>query len=99
MSLNQIEGLFNRHAKIADGKYISVERVRQLLGRGAVQYAKNAVKGYRRFADYWNIYGTVEVFTFEGFYLAFRYFSIMEVKNGKYNAWQSVDYLSRPEFA
>ena len=46
----QEKAIFARHANIAGGKYISVEKAVQLLGKDAVQYAINVVKGYANMA-------------------------------------------------
>lgn len=95
----QEKELFARHAEIADGKYISVEKVRKLLGKDAVQYAVNAVKGYSNMEVYYNLHNNTPVLTFDGFLKAFRYFRMVEIKKGLYNAYQTPDYLGRPEFA
>lgn len=95
----QEKAIFNRHADIADGKYISKEKAVQLLGKDAVQYAINAVKGYGDMAAYYNIYDDVPVLTLNGFLNAFSFFHMMEIKKGLYNAYQTPDYLGRPEFA
>lgn len=95
----QKKEIFARNADIAGGKYISVERSTQLLGKDAVRYAINAVKGYSNMAAYYNIYDGVEVLTLDGFLNAFRFFHMMEIKKGLYNAYQTPDYLGRPEFA
>lgn len=42
----QEKEIFARHADIAEGKYISVKKAVELLGKDAVQYAVNAVKHY-----------------------------------------------------
>lgn len=94
----QQKELFDRHADVAGGKYISFGKVKNLLGKNAVLYVVNAVKGYPFFAKYINVYGHVDVMTFEGFSKAFDFFRIMEIKDGKYNAWQTPDYLTRPGF-
>lgn len=94
----QKKAIFTRHANIAGGKYISKEKAVQLLGEDAVQYAINAVKGYGDVAVYYNIYDDVSVLTFNGFLNAFSFFRMMEIKNGLYNAYQTPDYLGRPEF-
>lgn len=99
MSLHeQQKELFARHADVAEGKYISVETVKKLLGKDAVQYVLNAIKDYSGKVKYWNIYGDVEVLTFDGFSMAFGFFRMMEIKEGKYNAWQTPDYLVRRRF-
>ncbi len=95
----QKKEIFARHAEIAGGRYISVEKTIQLLGEDAVQYAVNSVRGYSNMAAYYNIHGDVEVLTFDGFLKAFKFFHIMEIKEGFYNAWQTPNYLDRPEFA
>lgn len=95
----QKKEIFARHADIAGGKYISVEKVAQILGEDAVQYVLNAVKGYSGMAEYYNIHDDIEVLTFDGFLKAFKFFHIMEIKEGFYNAWQTPNYLDRPEFA
>lgn len=95
----QEKEIFTRHADIAGGKYISVGKAVQLLGKDAVQYAVNAVKGYPNRAAYHNVYSDVEVLTVDGFLNAFSFFHMMEIKKGLYNAWQTPDYLGRPEFA
>lgn len=95
----QEKELFAHHADIAGGKYISVEKVKQLLGRDAAKYAVNAVKGYPNMAMYYNTHDGVEVLTIDGFLMAFSFFHMMEIKKGLYNAWQTPDYLGRPEFA
>lgn len=95
----QEKAIFARHADIAGGKYISKEKAVQLLGKDAVQYAINAVKGYFNMAEYRNICDGVEVLTFDGFLNAFSFFHMMEIKKGLYNAWQTPNYLDRPEFA
>lgn len=95
----QEKEIFARHADIAGGKYISVGKATQLLGNDAVQYSVNAVKGYSNRAAYHNVYGDVEVLTVDGFLKAFSFFHMMEIKKGLYNAWQTPDYLGRPEFA
>lgn len=95
----QEKEIFARHAGIAGGKYISVGKAAQLLGGDAVQYAANAVRGYSNMAAYYNIHGDVEVLTEKGFLMAFSFLRMMEVKAGLYNAWQTPDYLARPEFA
>ena len=94
----QQKELFARHADVAGGKYISVETARNLLGKSAVQYAVNAVKGYSSCVAYRNIFGDVEVLTFDGFSKAFDFFRMMEIKNGRYNAYQTPDYLVRRRF-
>lgn len=94
----QEKELFARHADVAGGAYISVGRARGLLGKSAVQYAVNAVRGCPVEAEYRNIYGDVEVLTFKGFSKAFGFFRMMEIKKGMYNAWQTPDYLARRRF-
>lgn len=95
----QEKEIFKRHADIEDGKYISVEKVKQLLGKDAAKYAVNAVKGYYNMASHYNIYNDVPVLTIDGFLNAFKYFHMMEIKKGVYNAYQTPDYLGRVEFA
>lgn len=95
----QEKAIFARHANIAGGKYISVEKAVQLLGKDAVQYAINVVKGYANMAACYNIHDDVEVLTVDGFLNAFSFFHMMEIKKGLYNAYQTPDYLGRPEFA
>lgn len=94
----QQKEIFNRHADIADGKYISYEKVTQLLGKAALQYAINAVKGYYNIAEYRNVHGKTSVLTFSGFSRAFDYFWTMEIKKGLHSAFEVPDYLARPEF-
>lgn len=94
----QQKEIFARHADIADGKYISHEKVIQLLGKAALQYALNAVKGYYNRAVYWNIHGTTPVLTFDGFLYAFDYLWFMEIKKRLHSAFEVPDYLTRPEF-
>lgn len=94
----QEKELFARYADVAGGVYISVEKARNLLGKNAVQYITNAVKGYPNMAAYRNVYGNVEALTFKGFSKAFDFFRMMEIKNGRYNAWQTPDYLARRRF-
>ena len=98
----QQKEIFARYADIAEGKYISAEIARELLGENAVKYVLNAIEGYFGKTKYWNIYGDiygyVEVLTFEGFSMAFGFFRMMEIKRGKYNAWQTPDYLHRRRF-
>ena len=92
--------IFARHANITGGKYISKEKAEQILGKDAVQYAINAVKGYGNMAAYYNIrHDDVEVLTINGFLNAFSFFYMMEIKKGLHNAYQTTDYLNRPEFA
>lgn len=95
----QKKELFARYADIADGKYISVERAEQLLGKDAVQYAINASDNVGHWGVHTNVWGMTNVFTFNGFSEAFSFFRRMEIKEGYYNAYQTPDYLSRPEFA
>lgn len=94
----QEKELFSRHADIAEGKYISVKKAVELLGKDAVQYAVNAVKHYPGKARYYNIHDDVKVLTVDGFSNAFSFFRMMEIKDGLYNAYQTPDYLGRPEF-
>lgn len=94
----QKKEIFARHASIAEGKYIAKEKAVQLLGKDAVQYAINSVKDYPNMAAYYNIHDDVEVLTVNGFLNAFSYFHMMEIKKGLYNAYQTPDYLGRPEF-
>lgn len=91
--------LFARHADIENDRYISLEKARQLLGNDAVQYACNAVKGWRNMGMYYNVYGGMSVLTFKGFCYAFQYFDIIEIKKGLHSAFETPDYLARPEFA
>ena len=95
----QEKEIFVRHADVARGEFISTEKATQLLGRGAVQYAVNAVKGYSNMAAYRNFCDGVEVLTLDGFSNAFSFFHMMEIKKGLYNAWETPNYLDRPEFA
>lgn len=95
----QKKEIFVRHADIKGGKYISKEKAVQLLGKDAVQYAINAVKEYSNMAEYRNICDGVEVLTLDGFLNAFKFFHMMEIKEGLYSAWQTPNYLDRPEFA
>lgn len=94
----QQKELFARHADVAGGEYISVEKARGLLGKSAVLYAVNAVRGCPAEVEYRNIYGDVEVLTFKGFSKASDFFRMMEIKKGWYNAWQTPDYLARRRF-
>lgn len=94
----QEKELFARHADVADGKYISVEQVATLLGKDAVKYAINAVKGHYNAANFYNVFEMSTVLTYDGFSYAFTYYRMMEVKEGKYNEYQTPDYLARPEF-
>ena len=96
--LEQKKELFARHAKIADGKYITYEKVVQLFGKAALQYAVNSVKGHYNEATYRNVWGMTKVLTFEGFSYAFDYVRFMEIMEGLYNAFQTPDYLARPKF-
>ena len=91
--------IFLNHADVVEGEYISMDKVIQLLGRDAARYVRNAVKRHPNMAVYRNFHNDVEVLTFEGFLMAFKFFYMMEIKKGLYNAWQTPDYLSRPEFA
>lgn len=91
----QKKEIFARHADIKDGKYISKEKAVQLLGKDAVRYAINAVKGYSNMAAYRNFCDGVEVLTFDGFLNAFSFFHMMEIKKGLYNAWQTPDIFRK----
>lgn len=101
----QEKELFARHADVAGGKYISADKARQLLGKDAVRYALNVAKGDWRFTLYANMWGNgaegtlIDVLTFDGFSKAFHYFWVVEVRKGIHNAYQTPDYLARPEFA
>ena len=101
--LYQEEVLFSRHADIANGEYISVEKTRKLLGKAATAYAINFAKGHKNSVLFGNFYGlrgheTIPVLTLRGFSKAFDYFYMSEIAKGKHNAYQEIDYLSRDEF-
>ena len=90
-SYQQIKLLFEAYC--CTSEYIEIEIVKNLLGVDAVDYAKNCYKGCNNIARFYNLHEGVDVFTIDGFKHAMNYYHMQQIKKGKYNAYETPNYI------